>query len=125
MNSLKAGGRHGSIGPTCHIENVTQRTGSGARTWTLKFRCETSIHLLHFSGALAMLIERVELNKIKLQDDLVTLELLQVGESIFCSDFKKAQSLRSLSYYLIRSRKLERKFTFRKMDHGWRIIRIK
>jgi len=74
---------------------------------------------------LAMLIERVELNKIKLQDDLVTLELLQVGESIFCSDFKKAQSLRSLSYYLIRSRNLERKFTFRKMDHGWRIIRIK
>ena len=72
-----------------------------------------------------MLIERVELNKIKLQDDLVTLELLQVGESIFCSDFKKAQSLRSLSYYLIRSRKLERKFTFRKLDHGWRIIRIK
>jgi hypothetical protein len=63
--------------------------------------------------------------KIKLQDDLVTLEMLQVGESIFCSDFKKAQSLRSLSYYLIRSRKLEWKFTFRKMDHGWRIIRIR
>ena len=72
-----------------------------------------------------MLIERVELSKIKLQDDLVTLEMLQVGESIFCSDFKKAQSLRSLSYYLIRSRKLEWKFTFRKMDHGWRIIRIR
>ena len=72
-----------------------------------------------------MLIERVELNKIKLQDDLVTLKLLQVGESIFCEDFKKAQSLRSLSYYLIRSRNLEWKFTFRKMDHGWRIIRIK
>jgi hypothetical protein len=43
-----------------------------------------------------MLIERVELSKIKLQDDLVTLEMLQVGESIFCSDFKKAQSLRTL-----------------------------
>ena len=110
---------------TCHFENETNRIGLKHWPRPLKFLYGTSIHLLHFSGALAMLIERVELNKIKLQDDLVTLELLQVGESIFCSDFKKAQSLRSLSYYLIRSRKLERKFTFRKMDHGWRIIRIK
>jgi len=30
-----------------------------------------------------------------------------------------------LSYYLIRSRKLDWKFTFRKMDRGWRLIRIK
>jgi hypothetical protein len=38
---------------------------------------------------------------------------------------KKAQSLRSLTYYLVRSRNLERKFVFRKMDRGWRIIRTK
>ncbi|NBX63122.1 MAG: hypothetical protein EBT67_12110 [Betaproteobacteria bacterium] len=39
-------------------------------------------------------------------------------------DLKKAHSLRALSYYLVRTRKLSRKFVFRKMDHGWRIIRI-
>jgi hypothetical protein len=29
-----------------------------------------------------------------------------------------------LSYYMVRSRNLQRKFTFRKMDRGWRIIRV-
>jgi hypothetical protein len=38
---------------------------------------------------------------------------------------KKAHSLRALSYYFVRTRKLPRKFVFRKMDHGWRIIRVK
>jgi hypothetical protein len=33
--------------------------------------------------------------------------------------------LRALSYYFLRTRKLPRKFVFRKMDHGWRIIRVK
>lgn len=71
-----------------------------------------------------MIIERVELGNIRQQDYLSALGALEVGESVFCTDLKQAQSLRSLSYYLIRSRKLERKFTFRKMDRGWRLIRI-
>ncbi len=71
-----------------------------------------------------MIIERVELENIRQQDYLSALGALEVGESVFCTDLKQAQSLRSLSYYLIRSRKLERKFTFRKMDRGWRLIRI-
>jgi hypothetical protein len=29
-----------------------------------------------------------------------------------------------LSYYLVKTRKLARKFVFRKMDRGWRIIRV-
>jgi hypothetical protein len=72
-----------------------------------------------------MLIEQIELSAIKLNKTVETLESLQIGESIFCDDIKKAHSLRSLSYYLIRSRNLEWKFVFRKIDYGWRIIRIK
>ncbi len=72
-----------------------------------------------------MLIEQIELNSIKLNKNIETLESLRIGDSIFCEDIKKAHSLRSLSYYLIRSRNLEWKFTFRKSDYGWRIIRIK
>jgi hypothetical protein len=72
-----------------------------------------------------MLVERIDLEKIKLDRNIETLESLQVGESVFCEDVRKAHSLRSLSYYLIRSRNLEWKFTFRKIDYGWRIIRIK
>ncbi|MGA1296602.1 MAG: hypothetical protein ACO3X1_14940 [Burkholderiaceae bacterium] len=72
-----------------------------------------------------MLIERIELERIKLRPEIHTLQAMQVGDSIFCSEEKKAQSLRSLSYYLIRSRRLPWKFTFRKMDRGWRIIRVK
>ena len=72
-----------------------------------------------------MIIERLELNNLALTSNIVTIGRLDIGDSIFCEDLKKAHSLRALSYYFIRTRNLPRKFVFRKMDHGWRIIRIK
>jgi hypothetical protein len=72
-----------------------------------------------------MIIKRLELNQLALTSNILTIEKLDVGESIFCEDMRKAHSLRALSYYLLRTRKLPRKFVFRKMDHGWRIIRVK
>ena len=72
-----------------------------------------------------MIIERLELNQLALTSNILTIENLDVGDSIFCEDMKKAHSLRALSYYFLRTRKLPRKFVFRKMDHGWRIIRTK
>ena len=71
----------------------------------------------------AMIIERLELNRLALTSNVLTLEKLDIGESIFCEDMKKAHSLRALSYYFVKTRKLPRKFVFRKMDRGWRIIR--
>ena len=71
-----------------------------------------------------MIIERLELNQLALTSNIQTLETLDIGDSIFCDDLKKAHSLRALSYYLVRTRNLSRKFVFRKMDHGWRIIRV-
>ncbi len=71
-----------------------------------------------------MIIERIDLDKIKYQNGIVALSSLEVGESIFCSEFSKAQSLRALSYYFIKSRNLPWKFVFRKMDRGWRLIRV-
>ncbi|MEN9688401.1 MAG: hypothetical protein RI998_398 [Pseudomonadota bacterium] len=71
-----------------------------------------------------MLVERIKLENIKQQDHLVTLAAMEVGESLFFDDERKAQSIRVLSYYLVKTRKLERKFVFRKMDRGWRIIRV-
>ncbi|MBU3652463.1 MAG: hypothetical protein FGM44_05190 [Limnohabitans sp.] len=72
-----------------------------------------------------MLVERVELDRIRGLDGIRTLSALEVGDSIFLSDFKKAQSIRSLSYYFVKSRNLPWKFVFRKMDRGWRVIRIR
>ena len=72
-----------------------------------------------------MIIERLELNSLALTSNIVTIEQMDIGDSIFCEDMKKAHSLRALSYYFIRTRNSPRKFVFRKMDHGWRIIRIK
>ena len=72
-----------------------------------------------------MIIKRLELNQLALTSNILTIENLDVGDSIFCEDMKKAHSLRALSYYFLRTRKLPRKFVFRKMDHGWRIIRVK
>jgi hypothetical protein len=71
-----------------------------------------------------MQVERIKLENIKQQDHLVVLEGMEVGESLFFEDERKAQSIRVLSYYLIKTRKLERKYVFRKMDRGWRIIRV-
>ena len=71
-----------------------------------------------------MLIERVNLENIRKQAHITTLSALEVGESVYCTELKQAQSLRALSYYMVRSRNLQRKFTFRKMDRGWRLIRI-
>ena len=72
-----------------------------------------------------MVIERLELNQLALTSNVTTLSMLNVGDSIFCEDMKKAHSLRALSYYFVRTRKLPNKYVFRKMDRGWRIIRIK
>lgn len=70
-----------------------------------------------------MIVERIDLERIRSQEGINTLGSLEVGDSLYFSDFKKAQSLRSLSYYLVKSRNLNWKFTFRKMDQGWRVIR--
>jgi hypothetical protein len=70
-----------------------------------------------------MIIERLDLKQFSLTSHVVTLEKLEVGDSIFCEDRKKADSLRTLSYYFVRTRKVPRKFIFRKMDRGWRLIR--
>lgn len=72
-----------------------------------------------------MIIKRLELNQLALTSNILTIEKLDVGDSIFCEDMRKAHSLRALSYYFLRTRKLPRKFVFRKMDHGWRIIRVR
>ena len=75
-------------------------------------------------GLIIMIIERIDLERLAYQEGIDALSTLQVGDSVFLSDFKKAQSLRSLSYYLVKTRNLSWKFTFRKMDQGWRVIRI-
>ena len=70
-----------------------------------------------------MIVEPIDLNRVKPQDNVSTLLSMEVGDSIFSDDAKKAESLRVLSYYLRKSRQLDWKFVFRKMDRGWRIIR--
>ena len=55
---------------------------------------------------------------------LSVLLTLEVGQSIFCEEWREAASVRSLSYYLIKTRQPDWRFTFRKMDRGWRLIRV-
>jgi hypothetical protein len=72
-----------------------------------------------------MIIEPVELSRLRQEEHISTLSRLEVGQSVFMTDMRQAQSLRSLSYYLLRSRGLDWKFIFRKMDRGWRLIRVR
>lgn len=71
-----------------------------------------------------MIIEPVELEKIKTKSWIDTLSTLEVGQSVFVSDAKEAESIRVSSYYLVKSRNLPWKFVSRKMDRGWRLIRV-
>lgn len=71
-----------------------------------------------------MIIEFVELDSIKTRSWIKTLSSLGVGQSVFVSDAKEAQSIRVSSYYLVKSRNLPWKFISRKMDRGWRLIRV-
>ena len=71
-----------------------------------------------------MIIESVELEKIRAKSWLDTLASLEVGQSIYLSDAKEAESVRVSSYYLVKSRNLPWKFVSRKMDRGWRLIRV-
>ncbi len=71
-----------------------------------------------------MIIERIDLDKIKYQNGIVALSSLEVGESIFCSEFAKAQSLRALTYCYMKTRNLEWNCVFRNRDRGWRLIRV-
>lgn len=70
-----------------------------------------------------MLVERFDLSRIKPTGNINTLKSMQVGDSVFFTDSRKAESLRVMSYYLIRTRNLNWKFVFRKIDNGWRVIR--
>jgi hypothetical protein len=71
-----------------------------------------------------MIVEPVDLKRNKPSDNVSALMSMEIGDSIFSEDAKKAESLRVLSYYLRKSRNLDWKFVFRKMDRGWRIIRV-
>jgi hypothetical protein len=71
-----------------------------------------------------MIVESVDLKRNKPSDNVSALMSMEIGDSIFSEDAKKAESLRVLSYYLRKSRNLDWKFVFRKMDRGWRIIRV-
>ncbi len=72
-----------------------------------------------------MRIERVDLSKLRQDKYISSLESMSVGDSIYCEEFNQAQSIRVLSYYLIKTRSLDWSFTFRKMDRGWRLIRTR
>ena len=79
--------------------------------------------LLCRHSPIAMLIDRQRIEPAQSPDYISTLGTLEVGQSVFCEEWRQAASLRSLSYYLIKTRKPGWKFTFRKMDRGWRLIR--
>jgi hypothetical protein len=72
-----------------------------------------------------MIVEPIELERIRSKGRVGTLASLEVGQSIYVSDAKEAESIRVSSYYFLKTRGLPWKFVSRKMDRGWRIIRVR
>jgi hypothetical protein len=75
-------------------------------------------------GGFPVFIEKIDLEKIREKNWLELLSRLEVGESVYCVDPREAESVRVTSYYLIKTRKLPWRFVSRKMDRGWRLIRV-
>lgn len=72
-----------------------------------------------------MFIEKIDLEQIREKNWIDVLSGLQIGDSVYCADHREAESVRVTSYYLIKTRNLSWKFVSRKMDRGWRLIRIR
>ena len=71
-----------------------------------------------------MIVERFDLSRLNLNTRIQALSNLEPGDSIFFNQLNEAQSMRVLSYYFLRTRNLGWRFTFKKIDNGWRLIRI-
>lgn len=70
-----------------------------------------------------MIVERINLSKLNLNSLIEVLSSLKLGDSLFFDRLNEAQSMRVLSYCFLKTRHLEWRFTFRKIDKCWRLIR--
>ena len=70
-----------------------------------------------------MIVERFKLSRLNLSNRIDVLSTLEPGDSLFFDQLNEAHSMRVLSYYFLRTRNLDWRFTFRKIDKGWRLIR--
>jgi len=70
-----------------------------------------------------MIVERINLSKLNLNSLIEVLSSLKLGDSLFFDRLNEAQSMRVLSYYFLKTRRLKWRFTFRKIDKCWRLIR--
>ena len=70
-----------------------------------------------------MIVERFNLSRLNLNNRIEALSTLEPGDSLFFDQLNEAHSMRVLSYYFLRTRNLAWRFTFRKIDKGWRLIR--
>ena len=75
------------------------------------------------SGNQKMIVERFKLSRLNLSNRIDVLSTLEPGDSLFFDQLNEAHSMRVLSYYFLRTRNLDWRFTFRKIDKGWRLIR--
>jgi len=71
-----------------------------------------------------MIVERFDLSRLNINTRIQALSTLEPGDSLFFNQLNEAQSMRVLSYYFLRTRNLGWRFTFKKIDKGWRLIRI-
>jgi hypothetical protein len=51
-------------------------------------------------------------------------EEMTVGDNIYITDFRKAESARISAIQFSRRKKLGWRFSIRKMDGGWRLFRV-
>ena len=77
------------------------------------------------TGVIMFLIEKTpaDLSSL-LERTTYPFELMDIGDSFFVADYRKAESARISAIQFCKRKGKNWKFTQRKMDGGWRIIRV-
>ena len=77
------------------------------------------------TGVIMFLIEKTPADlSALLERTTYPFELMDVGDSFFVADYRKAESARISAIQFCKRKGKSWKFTQRKMDGGWRIIRV-
>ena len=70
------------------------------------------------------IVEKTQTENLTLNRAIYPFHEMEVGDSFFINDYRKAESARIAAFQFCKRNAKGWKFTMRKMEGGWRVIRL-
>ena len=70
------------------------------------------------------ILEKTQTENLPLRRTIYPFHEMEFGDSFFINDYRKAESARIAAFQFCKRNAKEWKFTVRKMEGGWRVIRL-